>query len=79
MWLTIGSSTFRATCLLLFPAGLTLVDTRLEFKQLPLPYFLTLYNLSSSKMYPHLPLPGASARFGGNCADEEILVAAAEA
>lgn len=36
----------------------------------PTPYTL------SSKNYPHLPPSAASAQFGGNCADEEILVAA---
>lgn len=68
MWLTMGSSTFPTTCPLLFPAGLTLVEARLEGRQLPLPIFplLTLY--PTQKITPICP-SGASAQFG-DCADE---------
>ena len=51
------------------------MDVGLEGEQSLPAQSLPLYTLSS-KNYPHLPPSAASAQFGGNCADEEILVAA---
>lgn len=77
MWLTMGSTSFLATCPLLFPAGLTLVDTGTEGKQLTLPVSLLLLTLRPlQKITPICPCQELQHHLVATTLMKKILVAA---